>query len=213
MYLLQNSAIFLVICSLSLLVLIILCNLAFIFCKKHPCRTEHSSQRSRRQNYNNAVTSSYIENDEMNFTINLEEFSSVVPVVQYKMLRNTNTDSSITSTPTSSSYSCCVICLNYILENEYVRHLPCGHLYHSICIDQWVERRCVCPLCNADLRLLCSQDSTFSQQITSQSIPNSPYRQQNSEMNEIPESNLTQYNFCSRLFIPTFLVNISSNPK
>lgn len=25
----------------------------------------------------------------------------------------------------------------------------CGHVFHACCLQQWLERRAVCPLCNA----------------------------------------------------------------
>jgi hypothetical protein len=28
------------------------------------------------------------------------------------------------------------------------RFLSCGHIYHAHCIDKWLKRRSVCPLCN-----------------------------------------------------------------
>lgn len=51
----------------------------------------------------------------------------------------------------------CLICMDK-LEHCLVRQLPCpcSLMYHTSCIDQWLESSPTCPACRADLR-------TFSQ--------------------------------------------------
>lgn len=44
--------------------------------------------------------------------------------------------------------SCCSICLSDYTESEVVRVMPdCGHMFHAVCIDQWLRRHATCPLC------------------------------------------------------------------
>jgi len=46
----------------------------------------------------------------------------------------------------------CTICLDEFMPGVKVRKLPCGHVFHSICIAKWlIERSAVCPLCKLDL--------------------------------------------------------------
>ncbi|KAI9141666.1 ring finger protein 13, partial [Paraphysoderma sedebokerense] len=42
----------------------------------------------------------------------------------------------------------CSICLTQYDSNDYVRLLPCKHLFHSDCVDRWLtkEKGC-CPVC------------------------------------------------------------------
>jgi hypothetical protein len=47
--------------------------------------------------------------------------------------------------------SCCSICLFDFAAGEEVRAMPCGHVYHSSCIDLWLAQRADCPLCKADV--------------------------------------------------------------
>lgn len=47
----------------------------------------------------------------------------------------------------------CVICLDTMLEDDHARSLPgCGHVFHRACVDLWLLRSTLCPLCNTDVR-------------------------------------------------------------
>ncbi|KAI5456193.1 hypothetical protein BGZ63DRAFT_321178, partial [Mariannaea sp. PMI_226] len=40
------------------------------------------------------------------------------------------------------------ICLQTLREWDIVRHLPCGHIFHSNCITEWfLKHHDNCPLC------------------------------------------------------------------
>ncbi|KAI3729569.1 hypothetical protein L6452_18230 [Arctium lappa] len=42
----------------------------------------------------------------------------------------------------------CTVCLSTIGEDEEIKELRCGHLFHRVCLDQWLEfRNTTCPLC------------------------------------------------------------------
>jgi hypothetical protein len=45
----------------------------------------------------------------------------------------------------------CAICIETMDDQDDVRLLKCGHIFHSECIDPWLTvRRACCPLCKAD---------------------------------------------------------------
>lgn len=45
----------------------------------------------------------------------------------------------------------CAICLEIIEEEDEVRGLMCGHVFHSDCLDPWLtKRRACCPMCKRD---------------------------------------------------------------
>ena len=44
--------------------------------------------------------------------------------------------------------STCVICLDDFEAGARVKTLPCGHLFHDTCIDQWLQSNTRCPHCN-----------------------------------------------------------------
>lgn len=45
----------------------------------------------------------------------------------------------------------CTICLCEFEEGEDVRRLPCMHLFHVSCVDQWLTTVKFCPLCRVDI--------------------------------------------------------------
>ena len=41
----------------------------------------------------------------------------------------------------------CMVCLSDFEEGDILRTLPCFHSYHQGCIDEWLNRSKLCPLC------------------------------------------------------------------
>lgn len=41
----------------------------------------------------------------------------------------------------------CVICMIEFSVGDSVRYLPCMHIYHVVCIDDWLKRSFTCPSC------------------------------------------------------------------
>ncbi|XP_023158915.1 RING finger protein 11 isoform X2 [Ceratitis capitata] len=56
----------------------------------------------------------------------------------------------------------CVICMIDFCVDEAVRYLPCMHIYHVHCIDDWLMRSLTCPSCMepVDAALLTSYETT-----------------------------------------------------
>ncbi|RKP40419.1 hypothetical protein BJ085DRAFT_36967 [Dimargaris cristalligena] len=61
-----------------------------------------------------------------------------------------------TSPTTSNVHEACAICIDYITKGQKLRQLPCKHLYHVECIDQWlVDKSATCPLCKFNVAKHC----------------------------------------------------------
>jgi len=45
----------------------------------------------------------------------------------------------------------CAVCLSEFDWGDALRRLPCGHHFHKLCIDKWLKRNKVCPLCLQDI--------------------------------------------------------------
>ncbi|XP_001632646.2 RING finger protein 11 [Nematostella vectensis] len=41
----------------------------------------------------------------------------------------------------------CVICMTDFMVGDPIRFLPCMHIYHKECIDDWLVRSFTCPSC------------------------------------------------------------------
>lgn len=41
----------------------------------------------------------------------------------------------------------CAICIDDFQSDSLVQELSCGHLFHSLCISQWLEKSDLCPMC------------------------------------------------------------------
>mmetsp|Transcript_27196 Transcript_27196/g.84638 ORF Transcript_27196/g.84638 Transcript_27196/m.84638 type:complete len:452 (-) Transcript_27196:114-1469(-) len=45
----------------------------------------------------------------------------------------------------------CMVCLSDFADADEVRPLPCGHVFHAPCIDEWLRRCTDCPICKANV--------------------------------------------------------------
>ncbi|XP_011185010.2 uncharacterized protein LOC105213700 isoform X1 [Zeugodacus cucurbitae] len=53
----------------------------------------------------------------------------------------------------------CAICLSlFEIEND-VRRLPCMHLFHTDCVDQWLVTNKHCPICRVDIETHLTKDA------------------------------------------------------
>lgn len=55
----------------------------------------------------------------------------------------------------------CVICMMDFIYGDPIRFLPCMHIYHVDCIDDWLMRSFTCPSCMepVDAALLSSYET------------------------------------------------------
>lgn len=49
----------------------------------------------------------------------------------------------------------CAICMGDFSEGELITPLPChkNHIFHQICIKQWLLRKSECPLCKVEIEI------------------------------------------------------------
>uniref|UniRef100_A0AAG5CWK6 RING-type E3 ubiquitin transferase n=1 Tax=Anopheles atroparvus TaxID=41427 RepID=A0AAG5CWK6_ANOAO len=52
----------------------------------------------------------------------------------------------------------CTICLSQFEIDNDVRRLPCMHLFHKDCVDQWLVTNKHCPICRVDIEIHLTKD-------------------------------------------------------
>jgi len=45
----------------------------------------------------------------------------------------------------------CMVCLNEFVTGEECRKLPCRHIFHTSCVDEWLRRCTDCPICKSNV--------------------------------------------------------------
>ena len=51
------------------------------------------------------------------------------------------------STPKIKLYGECSICLEEMNSNTKITALNCAHIYHEKCVNEWLRKNRVCPIC------------------------------------------------------------------
>lgn len=41
----------------------------------------------------------------------------------------------------------CAVCLDEYVVGDLLKQLDCGHHFHKACIDPWLKKSRICPLC------------------------------------------------------------------
>lgn len=62
----------------------------------------------------------------------------------------------------STMETSCAVCLSEFEWCDQLRRLPCGHHFHKACIDRWLKRNKVCPLCLQDIETTPVKSKTAS---------------------------------------------------
>lgn len=53
--------------------------------------------------------------------------------------------------PGETENATCSVCLSQLEDGEQAKTLGCKHVYHPECIDRWLERSRLCPVCKRDV--------------------------------------------------------------
>uniref|UniRef100_A0A8C5I1N2 RING-type domain-containing protein n=1 Tax=Gouania willdenowi TaxID=441366 RepID=A0A8C5I1N2_GOUWI len=53
----------------------------------------------------------------------------------------------------------CSVDVNFSLGGQGIRRLPCMHLFHQLCVDQWLLTNKKCPICRVDIEAQLSAES------------------------------------------------------
>ena len=45
----------------------------------------------------------------------------------------------------------CSICIESFMHDETIKILPFFHQFHAKCVDDWLLRKSICPVCKCDI--------------------------------------------------------------
>jgi hypothetical protein len=45
----------------------------------------------------------------------------------------------------------CVICLEYFVNGDVLTTIPCFHVFHPKCINEWFKNKNTCPICKTKI--------------------------------------------------------------
>ncbi|CAD8060047.1 unnamed protein product [Paramecium sonneborni] len=74
---------------------------------------------------------------------NKQQFEDVMPALQFISVTD--------RLPQSKAETTCSICLETFKSNSLVRMTYCEHIFHLRCLEQWMKKNKVCPLCRSAL--------------------------------------------------------------
>lgn len=125
-----------------------ICEICKNICKKCLEKEDDDYDNISEGNYNSGVE--YSSSDEGEYTsiiINEKKQESLLESI----LRNYTSVNTLENT----KENCCSICLDNMEKGEIIRSLPCFHMYHSKCIDDWFYRNKnklpICPDCTVPI--------------------------------------------------------------
>ncbi|KAI1618781.1 hypothetical protein EDD36DRAFT_42542 [Exophiala viscosa] len=82
----------------------------------------------------------------------LKKLEQVAPAQSLSHWRAEKQETHVQTFATASTRLICAICIDLIQDSDRIRELHCGHVYHSQCLNLWVERgHHECPLCKYDI--------------------------------------------------------------
>ena len=67
----------------------------------------------------------------------------------YKLLRKPDVSIRLDARQCCESDTCtiCTICISDYSKGDMVHELPCKHVFHAQCIEEWIKYKPECPLC------------------------------------------------------------------
>ena len=48
----------------------------------------------------------------------------------------------------TTNFKECVICLEEMTEDQMLTLVRCSHIYHKECLEKWIYKNSICPLCD-----------------------------------------------------------------
>ncbi|QDZ24835.1 RING-type domain-containing protein [Chloropicon primus] len=67
----------------------------------------------------------------------------------------------------------CSVCMEAFEEGDRIRELPCGHMFHLECVDEWLKLHPSCPICREDVRDALKEETAGEEEAAPSGSPTS----------------------------------------
>ncbi|CAI9106824.1 OLC1v1006053C1 [Oldenlandia corymbosa var. corymbosa] len=76
---------------------------------------------------------------------------NALPASKYRLQNESTSEQGSSSSASAKGamvvWEKCMICMDFLNDDDLVRCLPCDHQFHANCVDPWLKRRETCPVC------------------------------------------------------------------
>lgn len=143
----------------------------------------NSVERYQRKSFQDSFHSAQLNissNDDIQIMTNCNDEQDITDMLPKNKINYIVTENSINSnTPVTDieekhfTSGICAICLEDLQDDNNVRGLICGHVFHDECIDPWLtERKGCCPTCKKDLYIEINRENEEENQLTEEEQAN-----------------------------------------
>lgn len=95
--------------------------------------------------YNRTIDNRPIDNRPIDYNRPIEYDRPIELLTPLKLINNT------TLLELSKELDFCSICQDTIETNSIIRKIKCGHIFHHLCCDKWLENNKKCPTCRFNI--------------------------------------------------------------
>lgn len=132
-----------------------ICGCALFFLRSFMCKHRGASNENNPQIsvFQNVTSITHVAQDGIRQRTRQEssETESSNEMAEIEIRKNSLKVIIYSKSPFAKANTSCAVCLSDLDAKDLVKELPCRHVFHASCIDEWLNRSSLCPLCKGDI--------------------------------------------------------------